>query len=102
MPGHAGAAQGLGAVWCLVTPCWEMLFTRVVGRDGGIWRPDGGTVLNLAGMWSALDLLSVPTTMEIPWVAMGVATGACAVLAVVFSVAPAALALRHRALDSDQ
>ncbi|WP_275559064.1 ABC transporter permease [Streptomyces sp. 5-6(2022)] len=56
------------------------------------------TGLNLAGMWSALALLSVRTTVDVPWAAIGVAVAACAVLAVVSSVAPAAFALRRRAV----
>lgn len=53
--------------------------------------------LNLAGMGSALALLSVPPTVAIPWAAIGAAVGACAVLAVVSSVVPAAFALRSAA-----
>ncbi|WP_445517775.1 ABC transporter permease [Streptomyces sp. NEAU-174] len=56
------------------------------------------TVLNLAGMWSALALLSVRTTIDVPWTPIGAAVAACAVLAVVSSVAPAAFALRRRAV----
>ncbi|MGW5694480.1 hypothetical protein ACWEWX_27105 [Streptomyces asiaticus] len=56
------------------------------------------TVLNLAGMWSALALLSVWTTIDVPWTPIGAAVAACAVLAVVSSVAPAAFALRRRAV----
>ncbi|MGW5444183.1 FtsX-like permease family protein [Streptomyces asiaticus] len=56
------------------------------------------TGLNLAGMWSALALLSVRTTIDVPWTPIGAAVAACAVLAVVSSVAPAAFALRRRAV----
>ncbi|NEA47709.1 FtsX-like permease family protein, partial [Streptomyces sp. SID10815] len=55
--------------------------------------------LNLAGMWGALRLLSVRGAIELPWTAVGAAAGACAVLAVVSSVVPAAVALRRRAVD---
>ncbi|GAA2390466.1 ABC transporter permease [Streptomyces glaucosporus] len=55
--------------------------------------------LNLAGMWSALSLLSVRTAIELPWAVIGATVAACAVLAVVSSVVPAALALRRRAVE---
>ncbi|MER5749345.1 ABC transporter permease [Streptomyces sp. NPDC002088] len=55
--------------------------------------------LNLAGMWGALRLLSVPGTIELPWAAIGAAVGACALLAVIASVVPAALVLRRRAVE---
>ncbi len=55
--------------------------------------------LNLLGMWSALGLLSVWTSIEISWAALGMAVGACAVLAVISAVAPASLALRRRAVE---
>ncbi|WP_255951839.1 ABC transporter permease [Streptomyces odontomachi] len=55
--------------------------------------------LNLAGMWGALGLLSVWTTLALPWATIGATVAACAVLAVVSSVAPAALALRRRAVE---
>jgi putative ABC transport system permease protein len=55
--------------------------------------------VNLLGMWSALGLLSAPTAIEIPWTAIGAVVGACAVLAVVSSVIPAALALRRRTVE---
>ncbi|MFF4832427.1 FtsX-like permease family protein [Streptomyces sp. NPDC001315] len=55
--------------------------------------------LNVAGMWGALRLLSVPGTIELPWAAIGAAVGACALLAVLASVVPAALALRRRAVE---
>ncbi|MEU1801643.1 ABC transporter permease [Streptomyces sp. NPDC019937] len=52
--------------------------------------------LNLMGMGGALALLSAPATIRVPWTAIGAAVGACALLAVVASVVPAALALRKR------
>ncbi len=55
--------------------------------------------LNLAGMWGALRLLHVRSAIELPWAAVGEAVAACAVLAVVSSVVPAALVLRRRAVD---
>ncbi|MFC0597344.1 ABC transporter permease [Streptomyces palmae] len=55
--------------------------------------------LQLAGMWSALDLLSVPAAIRIPWPAIAATTAACAVLAVLSAVIPASLALRRRALE---
>ncbi|WP_431949078.1 FtsX-like permease family protein, partial [Actinacidiphila sp. bgisy167] len=53
--------------------------------------------LNLAGMQWALALLSVDSTVDLPWTAVGAAVGACAVLAVVASTVPAWAALRGRA-----
>ncbi|WP_063733385.1 ABC transporter permease [Streptomyces sp. RTd22] len=69
----------------------EALMVVVVGAVLGVLVAG----LNLMGMGSALHLLSVPTTIRIPWTAIGAAVGACATLAVVSSVAPAALALRR-------
>ncbi|RNG30645.1 ABC transporter permease [Streptomyces botrytidirepellens] len=68
----------------------EALMVVVVGAVLGVLVAG----LNLMGMGSALQLLSAPTTIRIPWRAIGAATGACAMLAVVSSVAPAALTLR--------
>ncbi|MGK9460626.1 FtsX-like permease family protein [Streptomyces sp. G6] len=55
-------------------------------------------VLNLAGMWGALRLLSVHSTPDLPWTALAGVIGTCAVLAVIASVLPTALALRRRAV----
>lgn len=55
--------------------------------------------LNLAEMWGALGLLSVWTPIEIPWATLGWTVAACAVLAVISAVAPAALALRRGAVE---
>ncbi|MEU0407895.1 ABC transporter permease [Streptomyces griseorubiginosus] len=54
--------------------------------------------LNLAGMRGALELLSVHSATRMPWAELGAVTAACAVLAVVSSVAPAAWAMRRGAL----
>ncbi|MFJ1998278.1 ABC transporter permease [Streptomyces asiaticus] len=81
---------------------WQVL--RLVGAEALTVVAVGAalgllvTVLNLAGMWSALALLSVRTTIDVPWTPIGAAVAACAVLAVVSSVAPAACALRRRAV----
>ncbi|MFS7872005.1 FtsX-like permease family protein [Streptomyces asiaticus] len=81
---------------------WQVL--RLVGAEALTVVAVGAalgllvTVLNLAGMWSALALLSVRTTIDVPWTPIGAAVAACAVLAVVSSVAPAAFALRRRAV----
>ncbi|MET7351064.1 ABC transporter permease [Streptomyces mirabilis] len=80
---------------------WQVL--RLVGAEALTVVTVGGvlgllvTGLNLLGMWSALALLSAPTTVEIPWTAAGAVLGA--VTAVVWSVIPAALALRRRAVE---
>ncbi|MEV7884378.1 FtsX-like permease family protein [Streptomyces sp. NPDC002817] len=54
------------------------------------------TALNLGGMWGALDLQSAGSPLRLPWPELGAATGACALLAVVSAVLPAAHALRRR------
>ncbi|MEV6049436.1 FtsX-like permease family protein [Streptomyces sp. NPDC052107] len=82
---------------------WQVL--RLVGAEALMVVAVGAVLglivaaLNLAGMWSALGVLSVWTTIELPWTAIGVAVGACALLAVVSSVAPASVALRRRAVE---
>lgn len=85
----AGATQG--QVLRLVAA--EALMVVAVGGVLGLLVAG----LNLAGMWSALGLLSVRSPVQLPWAELGVTVGACAVLAVVFSVAPAGLAMRRRA-----
>jgi putative ABC transport system permease protein len=78
---------------------------RLVGAEALTVVAVGGVLgllvagVNLLGMWSALGLLSAPTTIEVPWTAIGAVVGACAVLAVVSSVIPAALALRRRTVE---
>ncbi|MFJ2948843.1 ABC transporter permease [Streptomyces sp. NPDC087226] len=57
-------------------------------------------VLNLAGIWGALTLLSAPATLTVPWPALAVVTTACAVLSTSAAVVPTALALRHPPLSS--
>ncbi|MEU7281891.1 ABC transporter permease [Streptomyces sp. NPDC045431] len=82
---------------------WQVL--RLVGAEALMVVAVGGVlgvlvaVLNLMGMWGALGLLSVWTSIEIPWAVIGTAVGACAVLAVVSAVAPAGLSLRRRAVE---
>ncbi|MFI1678208.1 FtsX-like permease family protein [Streptomyces sp. NPDC020607] len=75
---------------------------RLVGAEALMVVMVGGLLgalvaaLNLVGMWSALGrLLSVWTSIEIPWATLGAVLGACAVLAVISAVAPAGLALRR-------
>ncbi|MFF7473406.1 FtsX-like permease family protein [Streptomyces sp. NPDC008092] len=58
-----------------------------------------GAVLELAGMWRALHLLSAPVPVRLPWPAMGAAAGACAILAVAAAVATAWPALRRGATE---
>ncbi|MFD4603927.1 ABC transporter permease [Streptomyces sp. NPDC058464] len=62
------------------------------------------TALDLAGVAAALHALSVPAALTLPWTtlpwaALAVTTAGCAALAVLASVVPAALTLRHRAVD---
>ncbi|MFJ2234590.1 ABC transporter permease [Streptomyces sp. NPDC087859] len=54
------------------------------------------TALNLGGMWGALDLQSARSPLRLPWPELGAATGACALLAVVSAVLPAAHALGRK------
>ncbi|MFD5426184.1 FtsX-like permease family protein, partial [Streptomyces sp. NPDC127084] len=77
---------------------WQVL--RLVGAEALMVVAVGALLglavagLNLAGMWGALGLLSVRTTVELPWSVIGTVVATCAVLAVVSSVIPARLALR--------
>jgi putative ABC transport system permease protein len=78
---------------------------RLVGAEALTVVAVGGVLgllvagLNLAGMRGALGLLSVHAPMRIPWPELGAVTGACAVLAVAFSVAAAAWAMRRGAVE---
>ncbi|MFG2817543.1 FtsX-like permease family protein [Streptomyces sp. NPDC048410] len=82
---------------------WQVL--RLVGAEALMVVVVGGLLgalvagLNLAGMWGALGLLSVWTSIEIPWATLGAVLGACAVLAVIPAVAAAGLSLRRRAVE---
>ncbi|MFI5879883.1 ABC transporter permease [Streptomyces sp. NPDC051554] len=82
---------------------WQVL--RLVAAEALMVVAVGGVLgvvvagLNLAGMWGALGLLSVWTPIEIPWATLGRTVGACAVLAVISAVTPAALALRRGAME---
>jgi putative ABC transport system permease protein len=80
---------------------------RLVGAEALTVVAVGGLLgllvagLGLSGMWAALDLLSVPGAAPVlPWTALGGVVAACAVLAVVSAVVPAAHALRGRAVES--
>ncbi|MFJ4467659.1 FtsX-like permease family protein [Streptomyces sp. NPDC089424] len=82
---------------------WQVL--RLVGGESSMVVMVGGLLgalvagVNLLGMWSALGLLSVWTSIEIPWVTLAAVLGACAVLAVISAVAPAGLFLRRGAVE---
>ncbi|MGW0944058.1 FtsX-like permease family protein [Streptomyces sp. NPDC002623] len=54
------------------------------------------TAVNLAGMTTALHLLSAPTPPVLPWPALAWTTAACALLATTTTLASTALALRPR------
>ncbi|MFF2012695.1 FtsX-like permease family protein [Streptomyces sp. NPDC058195] len=56
--------------------------------------------LNLLGMHGALALLSVRAPAGMPWAELGTVTGACAVLATLSALVPAALTLRRGAASS--
>ncbi|WP_055568569.1 FtsX-like permease family protein [Streptomyces atriruber] len=82
---------------------WQVL--RLVGAEASLVVMVGGLLgalvagLNLVGMWRALGLLSVRTSVEVPWVTLGAVLGGCAVLGVLSAVVPAGLALRRGALE---
>lgn len=82
---------------------WQVL--RLVGAEALMVVMVGGLLgalaggLNLVGMWSALGLLSVWTSIEIPWATLAAALGTCTVLAVISAVVPAGLSLRRRAVE---
>ncbi|WP_405828305.1 MULTISPECIES: FtsX-like permease family protein [unclassified Streptomyces] len=57
-------------------------------------------VLNLAGIRWAFGLLDVPGGIVIPWDVLGATVAACAALAVVSAVTPAALVLRRRPAET--
>ncbi|MER6632739.1 hypothetical protein ABT301_31725 [Streptomyces sp. NPDC000987] len=68
-------------------------------RPGPRRRPCRGRPASpggLAGLWSALGLLSVRTpSVEVPWATLAAVPGACAVLAVISAVTPAGLCPRR-------
>ncbi len=76
---------------------WQAL--RLVGAEALMVVVAGALLgllvacLDLAGMWGALGLLSVRTSIELPWAVIGAAVAACALLAMVASVVPAWFAL---------
>ncbi|MEV4971604.1 FtsX-like permease family protein [Streptomyces scopuliridis] len=53
----------------------------------------------LGGLWGALGVLHAGSPLVLPWAALGAAAGACAVLATVSAVIPAALSLRRRPVE---
>lgn len=83
---HGQVLRLVGAESLMVVVAGALLGLVVAGVD-------------LAGMWAALGLLSVRTTLELPWATIGTVVAACAFLAVLASVVPAGLALRRRAVE---
>ncbi len=82
---------------------WQVL--RLTGAEA-LTVVAAGTLLgllvagvNLAGMWSALALLSVRPALALPWQALGTTAAACALLAVISATVPAAVALRRRPVE---
>ncbi|MFE3141131.1 hypothetical protein [Streptomyces scopuliridis] len=55
--------------------------------------------VGLGGLWGALGVLHAASPLVLPWASLGAAAGACAVLATVSAVIPAALSLRRRPLE---
>ena len=82
---------------------WQVL--RLMGAEALVVVAVGGLLgalvagLDLLGVWGALGLLSVWTSIEIPWATLAAALGACAVLAVISAVVPAALSPRRRPVE---
>ncbi|WP_405532729.1 FtsX-like permease family protein [Streptomyces avidinii] len=74
----------------------ESLLVVLVGAVAGTLV----AALNLAGVRAALALLDVRSDLEIPWDALGATSAACAALAALSAVAPAAVCLRRRAVES--
>ncbi|WP_037858958.1 ABC transporter permease [Streptomyces sp. NRRL S-340] len=78
---------------------------RLVGAEALMVVTVGGLLgalvagLDLVGMWSALGLLSVRTSIEIPWATLAAVLGACGVLGVLSAVAAAGVSLRRSAVD---
>ncbi|MGQ4361610.1 ABC transporter permease [Streptomyces sp. SAS_272] len=83
---------------------WQVL--RLVGAEALMVVVVGGLLgalvagLELVGMWGALGLCSVWTSVEMPWATLAAVLGACAVLAVISAVVPAGLLLRRSAVDA--
>ncbi|CAM5280281.1 FtsX-like permease family protein [Streptomyces avidinii] len=74
----------------------ESLLVVLVGAVSGTLV----AALNLAGVRAALGLLNVRSALVVPWGALGATSAACAALAVLSAVAPAAVCLRRRAVES--
>ncbi|MDQ0835172.1 putative ABC transport system permease protein [Streptomyces achromogenes] len=78
---------------------------RLVGAEALTVVVVGGALgalvagVDLVGMWAALGLRSVWTSVEMPWATLAAILGACAVLAVISAVVPAGLALRRGAME---
>jgi putative ABC transport system permease protein len=74
----------------------EALTTVTVGTLLGLLV----TALNLLGLWTALGLQSVWVPIRLPWTAVGGVTVACALLAAVSAIVPAASALGRRSVEA--
>ncbi|MFJ7779113.1 FtsX-like permease family protein [Streptomyces yangpuensis] len=99
----ADRARDLAALRLAGATRWQVL--RVVAGESltavlvGAATGTLVAALNLAGIQGALRLLHVTAGIVIPWEALGATTAACAAVAVVSAVVPAALCLRRRAAD---
>jgi putative ABC transport system permease protein len=97
-------ARELAALRLAGATRWQVL--RLVGAEALMVVVVGALLgalvawLNLVGMWSALRLLSVRTSVEMPWATLAAVVGTCALLAVISAVVPAGLALRRGAVES--
>ncbi|MFH8616093.1 FtsX-like permease family protein [Streptomyces sp. NPDC017979] len=83
---------------------WQVL--RLVGAEALLVVAVGAVLgalvagVNLLGMWGALGLLSVWTSIRLPWATMSAVVAVCAALAAVSALAPAWLLLRRAAARS--
>lgn len=102
---HTGISLANTMVMATSDRVRELAVLRLVGAEALLVVTVGGVLgalvaaLNLAGMWSALRLLSVRASVEVPWASLAAALGACAVLAVTSALAAAAVSLRRRAVE---
>lgn len=102
---HTGISLANTMVMATSDRVRELAVLRLVGAEALLVVTVGGVLgalvaaLNMAGMWSALRLLSVRASVEVPWASLAAALGACAVLAVTSALAAAAVSLRRRAVE---
>ncbi|HET6858855.1 MAG TPA: FtsX-like permease family protein [Streptomyces sp.] len=80
---HALRLSGATRAQILRVVAGEALFAVTIGAILGA----AVTAVNLTGLGAALATLSAPVAVTVPWTTVGLATGACAAVAVVAAVA---------------